>query len=91
MFAIKKNGNKVLSRIEGFLEPKSSKDENFGDLKLYEKLEFEKLFANWLLKKLLPKSEIRKLKSDKWLNVAYQRWPCKMETRRNGPKVSLGL
>ena len=41
LFAIKKNGNKVLSRIEGFLEPKSSKDENFGDLKLYEKLEFD--------------------------------------------------
>ena len=30
----------------GFLEPKNSKDEKIGEIKLFEKLEFEKLFKN---------------------------------------------
>ena len=31
----------------GFLEPKNSKDEKIGEIKLFEKLESEKLFKNW--------------------------------------------
>ena len=30
-----------------FLEPKNSKNEKFGETKLFEKLKFEKLFENW--------------------------------------------
>ena len=45
LLAREKDGNKILLKSE-FLEPKNSKDENFEELKLFEKLKFGKSFEN---------------------------------------------
>lgn len=42
----RKFGNKILLKMEGFLEPKNSKDENFEEFKLFEKLKLGKSFEN---------------------------------------------
>ena len=67
----RKMTTKFLLKSE-FLEPKNSKDENFEEFKLFEKLKFGKSFENWNLGNYFLKS---KRKKKKW-HVAL-RWPCK--------------
>ena len=43
--AKEKDGNKILLKSE-FLKPKNSKDENFEEFKLFEKLKLGKSFEN---------------------------------------------
>ena len=55
-----------------FLEPKNSKDENFEEFKLFEKLKFGKSFENWNLGNYFLKSKRKKKKMTRGLKVAMQ-------------------
>lgn len=71
MLARKKDGSKILLKSK-FSEPKKKilKMGNFGDLKLFRKLKFRRLYAKWGLGNYFSKSKMIKWEMERGPKVA---------------------